>query len=1092
MHQLENTKPHFICCIKPNRKQLSSLYDEDHVLQQLRCCGVFEVGRISRSGYPARMAHQKFAERYGSLLLETNESQGPLSISVDVLKQFNVLPEMYQISYTNLYLRIGQIGALEDRRKQALPTGVTETIAPIGATETIAPIGATETIAFADGEIQGKYTNDEARSYSASTKEVASSYSVSTKEVASSYSGSTKEEGSSYSASGSQLLDEQLTAILDIQSVIRGCLVRKHLSNLHALRRLRSRRTRSRKNSEVKDIPNEQPSAMAELQRRILEVEATLGQKEQENVTLREQLRQCEEKMQKEQKNDTLREQLQQYDAKMQKNWKMSYGNNYNVRGKEAKRTGKCHTGTITTVRGKDEKNGGDVAGANCVPATNHVNYFVYMVNVNLAEASLAAAEKSDSPDGQLRRGDIDSKDNVSMHSCGNKSDVGGRENGVSNLNYGNKAQVQGIEERFQDEIKGNEGKTPKAKEEIEAPMWVDLTSEIKLNSQDVDEEWFQTSHLFHQCSSSQLKSKFSCSDEKGVTLELDLAGTSSPTLPHSGESSISGEGIKPKVSFINSKGTSSLKTSSVSVITENGKGKYVKHVSTRGGLERSSSPVADNSGGTNTRSTVTSESIQPQQQQKFREVSSRGFGQTSELLTSVRISLRKSCITRPASRVEVNADRSRRMESRDSKSSSGKSSVGSSASGYEAKRSTVSWINRNEQTPDSRNAARMTEASKRKVKPSNMHNKSNLRGKEGNCNSRIGGLVTITKQTKEEAIKSKASSEIHRPKLSLLNKVNEQKSLAGATKAREKVGVGSKVIGFGKENNTGEIHLNQKCNGKGKAAEGMVAGRKGLNQSVSAKGGKTETVAPKGRVGNQRRGENSTSSIPKILVLTACVRKYIFTGHVFLLYAAPKEFKNPFRIYLSLYGFSNKLSVLISGIPKDPYGSSLWTVRQKAYIEALKLDTMFTPQLVVQGRAQCMPDDEDVLLSTIATALRFPAPSFQANFRRPTSETLQVTLTGSLRSKIDNSGVNVMVASSENGLVNDCSAGENKGKVLSNDFVVRKLEELCNGENIEAKKRISGTVTFTNSNKCAIAVFAQSSSHQIFASQKFQIPDDI
>ncbi|KAB2086388.1 hypothetical protein ES319_A04G027700v1 [Gossypium barbadense] len=62
----------------------------------------------------------------------------------------------------------------------------------------------------------------------------------------------------------------------------------------------------------------------------------------------------------------------------------------------------------------------------------------------------------------------------------------------------------------------------------------------------------------------------------------------------------------------------------------------------------------------------------------------------------------------------------------------------------------------------------------------------------------------------------------------------------------------------------------------------------------------------------------------------------------------------------------------------KDPYGSSLSTVRQKAYVEALRLDTMFTPQVVVQGRAQCVGNDEDTLLSTIAGAPRFPAPTFQ------------------------------------------------------------------------------------------------------------------
>ncbi|XP_022876775.1 uncharacterized protein LOC111394971 [Olea europaea var. sylvestris] len=64
----------------------------------------------------------------------------------------------------------------------------------------------------------------------------------------------------------------------------------------------------------------------------------------------------------------------------------------------------------------------------------------------------------------------------------------------------------------------------------------------------------------------------------------------------------------------------------------------------------------------------------------------------------------------------------------------------------------------------------------------------------------------------------------------------------------------------------------------------------------------------------------------------------------------------------------------------KDPFGSSQWTVRQKAYVEALNLDTMFTPQIVVQGRAQCVGNDQDALLSCIASAPRVPAPSFQVS----------------------------------------------------------------------------------------------------------------
>jgi len=63
MHQLENTTPHFIRCIKPNTKQLPGIYDQDLVLQQLKCCGVLEVVRISRAGYPTRMTHQEFSKR---------------------------------------------------------------------------------------------------------------------------------------------------------------------------------------------------------------------------------------------------------------------------------------------------------------------------------------------------------------------------------------------------------------------------------------------------------------------------------------------------------------------------------------------------------------------------------------------------------------------------------------------------------------------------------------------------------------------------------------------------------------------------------------------------------------------------------------------------------------------------------------------------------------------------------------------------------------------------------------------------------------------------------------------------------------------
>ncbi|KAK3012885.1 hypothetical protein RJ639_009235 [Escallonia herrerae] len=120
MQRLENTTPHFIRCIKPNNFQSPGMYEQGLVLQQLRCCGVLEVVRISRSGFPTRMSHQKFARRYGFLLLDHVASQDPLSVSVAILHQFNILPEMYQVGYTKLFFRTGQIGVLEDTRNRTL------------------------------------------------------------------------------------------------------------------------------------------------------------------------------------------------------------------------------------------------------------------------------------------------------------------------------------------------------------------------------------------------------------------------------------------------------------------------------------------------------------------------------------------------------------------------------------------------------------------------------------------------------------------------------------------------------------------------------------------------------------------------------------------------------------------------------------------------------------------------------------------------------------------------------------------------------------------------------------------------------------
>ncbi|KAJ4981808.1 hypothetical protein NE237_032645 [Protea cynaroides] len=285
MQQLENTTPHFIRCIKPNNKKVSGLYEQDLVLQQLRCCGVLEVVRISRSGYPTRMTHQQFAKRYGFLLSGNSVSQDPLSISVSILQQFNVLPEMYQVGYTKLFFRTGQIGALEDKRKRTLDAilGIQKCFRGHLARCCFRDLkrGITTLQSFVRGE-------NARRQHQILTKKQMAVILI---------------QKHMRQQTARRTLNDQQNAVICLQSVIRGWLARRHFNGIQITKRSNLTNTSAERKpdwkiSETKNLNHEQVqvqySVIAELQKRVLKAEAALGQKEEENTALRQELRQFE------------------------------------------------------------------------------------------------------------------------------------------------------------------------------------------------------------------------------------------------------------------------------------------------------------------------------------------------------------------------------------------------------------------------------------------------------------------------------------------------------------------------------------------------------------------------------------------------------------------------------------------------------------------------------------------------------------------------------------------------------------------------------------------------------------------------------
>ncbi|KAF3455953.1 hypothetical protein FNV43_RR00596 [Rhamnella rubrinervis] len=269
MQRLESTTPHFIRCVKPNNLQSPRLYEQGLVLQQLRCCGVLEVVRISRSGFPTRMSHQKFAKRYGFLLSDNVASQDPLSVSVAILHQFGILPEMYQVGYTKLFFRPGQIGVLEDTRNRTLHGVLRVQSCFRGHRARCYLKEFRRGIATLQSFIRGEKAR---REYEVSLRRHRAAIVIQKK--------------IKYRIARKNLKNMHEASIV-IQSVIRGWLVRRCSGDIGLLKPCDKKANES-------DEVLVKASFLAELHRRVLKAEAALREKEEENDILHQRLQQYE------------------------------------------------------------------------------------------------------------------------------------------------------------------------------------------------------------------------------------------------------------------------------------------------------------------------------------------------------------------------------------------------------------------------------------------------------------------------------------------------------------------------------------------------------------------------------------------------------------------------------------------------------------------------------------------------------------------------------------------------------------------------------------------------------------------------------
>ena len=128
-----------------------------------------------------------------------------------------------------------------------------------------------------------------------------------------------------------------------------------------------------------------------------------------------------------------------------------------------------------------------------------------------------------------------------------------------------------------------------------------------------------------------------------------------------------------------------------------------------------------------------------------------------------------------------------------------------------------------------------------------------------------------------------------------------------------------------------------------------------------------------------------------------------------------------------------------------DPYSSARWSERQKLYAaRVFHSNRIYTPQVVVNGRAECVGSQEGTVLDRIADALAAePAGRVSLAFDPPAPDgPLRVRVSAKLAKAAGPGDLDLWVAVYESGLSTAVKAGENASRVLRNDRVVRRFEK--------------------------------------------------
>jgi hypothetical protein len=126
----------------------------------------------------------------------------------------------------------------------------------------------------------------------------------------------------------------------------------------------------------------------------------------------------------------------------------------------------------------------------------------------------------------------------------------------------------------------------------------------------------------------------------------------------------------------------------------------------------------------------------------------------------------------------------------------------------------------------------------------------------------------------------------------------------------------------------------------------------------------------------------------------------------------------------------------------RDPFSSNEWTQRQARYARTMHLNSAYTPQAVVNGTREFVGSNRPALSAALEKASNEkPIGELTLTARRE-GNSLIANIQATVPTNDD-----LMLAIVEDGVTTKIEHGENAGRTITNDAIVRKLIRVAHGE---------------------------------------------